>query len=390
MDPTAVVSRNGSLGIEILEFEGSDRIANRDATGFYYTTRPEPGKDKSRLAVLFSGTSFLYTPSSFGLPILGNRDTNFQQFALAAIGEYLDREGVPPYTPGGVQAAKIECFSPQFQSWLERQPASDNEIESYLRARLYWSWRYGHSASIITSHDLLRLRATISVIDRIAQLESGRLWTILERNNVLVSLRPKPEFLREERDQRQAPTIAAATNSSPPAPGAKVESNADSTPSRAEPSVPPSKKQRKPRASRAKANRNPTSVLVFVDEARLADLRAIASPRFDLRRLVAICDELNICYRSQCHIAVGGLIRALLDHVPPIFEAKTFAEVANNYPGGKSFGDAMKLLDGMARKIADGLLHTQIRNKESLPTRAQVDFSSGVDVLLAEVVRKLS
>jgi hypothetical protein len=131
-------------------------------------------------------------------------------------------------------------------------------------------------------------------------------------------------------------------------------------------------------------------VLIFVDETRLADLRAIDNAKFDLRKLIAVCDELNICFRSQCHFSVAALTRAVLDHVPPIFGHANFGEVANNYSGTRSFRDAMQHLDKMARKIADSHLHTQVRPKESLPTRTQVNFSNDIDVLLAEIVRLLS
>jgi hypothetical protein len=128
----------------------------------------------------------------------------------------------------------------------------------------------------------------------------------------------------------------------------------------------------------------------FVDETRLQDLRALNQTAFDLRRLIAMCEELNTCARSDCLHAIAMLTRAIIDHVPPIFNAKNFDEVANNYGGSKSFKDSMKGLATSARSIADGHLHVQIRRKEVLPTRRQVDFSHDIDVLLSEIVRKLS
>lgn len=44
-------------------------------------------------------------------------------------------------------------------------------------------------------------------------------------------------------------------------------------------------------------------------------------------------------------------------------------------------------LENSYRKIADALLHQKIRKSESLPTKVMVDFSSDVDVLLAEIIR---
>ncbi len=128
---------------------------------------------------------------------------------------------------------------------------------------------------------------------------------------------------------------------------------------------------------------------VFVDEVRLQELRAVKNSAFDLKKLIQLCNELNSCYQHQAYLAVAMLTRAVLDHIPPIFGAKTFTEVVNNYAGTRSFKDSMRHLDASARKIADAHLHVQIRSRETLPTRTQVDFSHDVDVLLAEIIRIL-
>ena len=101
-----------------------------------------------------------------------------------------------------------------------------------------------------------------------------------------------------------------------------------------------------------------------------------------------MCKELNHAYEAKNYITVGVLIRIILDHVPPIFNKKTFTEIANNSP--KSFKDVMLNLEGFHRKIADGFLHTQIRSKEYLPTETTVDCRSAIDVLLAEVINQLN
>ena len=100
--------------------------------------------------------------------------------------------------------------------------------------------------------------------------------------------------------------------------------------------------------------------------------------------------EINACHENACHLAIAALVRTILDHVPPIFGFKGFAEVANNYLGGRSFKESMGHLDNAARKIADQHLHMQVRKREVLPTIVQVDFSNNVDLLLSEIVRILS
>lgn len=128
---------------------------------------------------------------------------------------------------------------------------------------------------------------------------------------------------------------------------------------------------------------------VFVDPNRMAQLREVSCAQYDLQKLIRLCEEINASYGNRCYLAVAMLLRAILDHVPPIFHCSTFAEVGNNYKGTRSFKDAMQHLEKSCRKIADAYLHTQIREKESLPTKAQVQFVSDLDTLLAEIVRIL-
>ena len=126
----------------------------------------------------------------------------------------------------------------------------------------------------------------------------------------------------------------------------------------------------------------------LIADSRLAELCALTSPRFDFRRLVRLCEELNISSREECHFATAMLTRGLLDHVPSISRARTFSEVAKNYSGAtKSFKETMQHLETAARKVADGHLHTLIRKSETLPVAQQVNFAAQLDVLLAEIVR---
>lgn len=136
-----------------------------------------------------------------------------------------------------------------------------------------------------------------------------------------------------------------------------------------------------------KAKSEPTE-LAFVAEPRLSELRELIPGQFDFKKLIRLCEELNIAYREQSYFATAMLTRGVLDHVPPLFGKTSFTELANNYSGGgKSFKGTMQRLENAARNIADSHLHTQIRSAETLPTPQQVNFAAELDVLLAEVVR---
>lgn len=127
----------------------------------------------------------------------------------------------------------------------------------------------------------------------------------------------------------------------------------------------------------------------YIDVTRIRELDTIPQKEFDLKKLIQILKEINICYREKCYFGTILLVRALIDHVPPIFGMSKFSEVANNYKGSSSFKELMKHLEESCRKIADQHLHCQIRKSEVLPNRTQVDFKNDVDVLIAEIFRIL-
>lgn len=127
----------------------------------------------------------------------------------------------------------------------------------------------------------------------------------------------------------------------------------------------------------------------YVAPTRILELRSIKSPQWDLKRLVRLLEELNSAHEHELHMATAILVRAVVDHVPPVFNAKNFSEVANNHPASRSFSEQMRHLDTSLRKIADMHLHQPVRKAEVLPAAPQVDFRAALDVLLAEVVRLL-
>lgn len=126
----------------------------------------------------------------------------------------------------------------------------------------------------------------------------------------------------------------------------------------------------------------------YVVATRLVELRGLQTARFDPTRLIRLVEELNVASGNHCHMATAMLVRAIKDHVPPIFGVSTFAQVASNVASGaKSFKASMQSLENSLKHIADAHLHQPIRNSEVLPTESQVDFRADLDVLLGEIVR---
>ncbi|MBP9759915.1 MAG: hypothetical protein KBD24_00940 [Candidatus Pacebacteria bacterium] len=127
----------------------------------------------------------------------------------------------------------------------------------------------------------------------------------------------------------------------------------------------------------------------YVENITILRLSEINSPDFDLSKLIKLCQELNDNYSLENYLACGMIIRSILDHVPPIFGKKNFEEVCSNY-GTKSFKDIVKPLQDSSKKIADSYLHTQIRGKETLPTKTQISYQPNLDYLLNEIVTVIS
>src|SRR3989338_190343 len=111
----------------------------------------------------------------------------------------------------------------------------------------------------------------------------------------------------------------------------------------------------------------------FVNQSRIRELKTIKNDDFDITKLIRFCEELNSAFSLENFLSTAMLVRAIADHIPPIFGKTSFTEVANNH-GSKSFKESMKNLDNSSRKISDAHLHTQIRKKEVLPNSNQVDF----------------
>jgi hypothetical protein len=129
---------------------------------------------------------------------------------------------------------------------------------------------------------------------------------------------------------------------------------------------------------------------LYVNFTRIRALRKISHSQFDVSKLIRLCEEINIAFQNKAYFSTMMLIRAILDHIPPIFGFSTFSEVANQYPGGRSFKEIMVRLDKTSRKIADMHLHQHVHDKEVLPNKVQVNFSNELDILLGEIDKLLS
>jgi hypothetical protein len=125
----------------------------------------------------------------------------------------------------------------------------------------------------------------------------------------------------------------------------------------------------------------------FLDQAVFSQLKSARLSAFDLKKLVRFCEELNDSYRRGNYLACALLIRAVMNHIPPIFGAQNFAQVVSC--SGRSVKAVLSRLEDEARPIADLHTHKQIRSQESLPTKHQVEpYKASFEILIQEVLAK--
>ena len=136
------------------------------------------------------------------------------------------------------------------------------------------------------------------------------------------------------------------------------------------------------------AAQGPGTAVVYVDPARITELRQLTGPSFSTAKLVRLCEELNACMGTESYLAAIMLVRAIKDHVPPIFSCKTFDQVVSQ-TNGKSFNAQLNRLNSQAKDVADRFLHDPIGPTQALPKLPQVEFRSELDALLGEVVARL-
>lgn len=132
------------------------------------------------------------------------------------------------------------------------------------------------------------------------------------------------------------------------------------------------------------AQRSSVPVTGYVDFRVITAIKACDWPdRFDRGKLLKLIDELNYNIANGGVYAAHAVLRALLDHIPPLFGYSNFTAVANNYPWSQTDKAYMrKLLDFKLQ--ADDALHRRISPKFDLLTVDDLPRRIWVNRLLQE------
>jgi hypothetical protein len=124
--------------------------------------------------------------------------------------------------------------------------------------------------------------------------------------------------------------------------------------------------------------------VTYVDEQVMAAIETKAGvSKFNVGKLMALIAELNDSYQAEHTYAAHALLRAILDHIPPVLRQPNFAAVANNYSWTRTDkGYLQQLLN--CKTQADDALHRQISGKPCVLRFADLPAGVCLNRLLQE------
>ncbi|MDH6607323.1 hypothetical protein M2164_002958 [Streptomyces sp. SAI-208] len=128
----------------------------------------------------------------------------------------------------------------------------------------------------------------------------------------------------------------------------------------------------------------------YVSGKIVNDLKSIASSsKLNCEKLLNLISELNAAYSGGNAYSAHAMIRAIIDHIPPVFGFTKFSEVHNNWTWGRTDKNYMSKLSDF-RATADDVLHRQISNNADLIEMEDLPPRTWLNRLLQECVQQLN
>jgi len=126
----------------------------------------------------------------------------------------------------------------------------------------------------------------------------------------------------------------------------------------------------------------------YVDPRIIGMIKAGEGGRWDYTKLLGLLQELEDNYRDGNGYAAHALLRAVLDHVPPLFAQPNFTGVVNNHSWGRTDRSYVKRLAAF-RDQADDALHRPINRSPDLLTVEDMPTREAVNSFLRECAARL-
>lgn len=133
----------------------------------------------------------------------------------------------------------------------------------------------------------------------------------------------------------------------------------------------------------------PARTEVYVSQEKIEELerlKPLLEGIWDLSALIELLDGINANYAAERYLPVAILVRATMDHVPPLFGQPNFQSVIAQ--SKKSEATIYDRAYG-AKDIADFWIHQQIRAHIVMPDQNVVDKKADFNFLIGRVIELL-
>ena len=107
---------------------------------------------------------------------------------------------------------------------------------------------------------------------------------------------------------------------------------------------------------------------------------------FSYQKLSTLIEELNFNYSNNKTYSSCMILRAILDHIPPLLAKNEFDEVVNQYAWGSEKSSRLKAVKELKtfRNTVDHVLHDKITNKDDVVDFGYLPSKLSINVLLQE------
>lgn len=118
----------------------------------------------------------------------------------------------------------------------------------------------------------------------------------------------------------------------------------------------------------------------YVDAGLISGLSAVRDCPLDTRKLVALLSELNVNYAAGQPYACLMLIRAIMDHVPPIFGHDSYSNIVDQLKLARTDKNYLTQLL-KSRFLSDDVLHRHIGRRPDITAMHDVPNRMSVNAL---------
>lgn len=173
---SVVITRDGQRAVALVEHQGSGRVQGGFGHGMAFRLRVDPRNADLTRVVVKLDEIFMHQLDQMAAEDQDHDELLFE-LAQAAIGDHLD--GGADIRPVGTgQPSDVVSADAVAQSYFEKPGprATDEEIQTYIAAKIYWGWRYGLAVVKLDGSDSRRLGVPVRDLARVAIAGDSIYW----------------------------------------------------------------------------------------------------------------------------------------------------------------------------------------------------------------------